>query len=564
MVHVGLFRKRTNVLLEDVLARLAPSLTDYTGCDVVDICPGVGLWSTLLHLVVKPRRHILLEPTGSPFKPFLEPHFDQPNSKYQYVETSGLSEPWSPSFYAARGLLPQQIGLASLAGKHRDPNKTLLILANISRISSRVVNHNSTRSATQAAHHLLVFLDSALKASEFHAKGAVRLLVWMDEKDKQIMLPRVIYHRKRSSVMSELICRVEEVVGVPHQGLRTVRRETSIDLQSCMQALDRMKRNRIPIIPGRLEDLPLQVLEGLQKTNGGESTAVGETMEVQRCWHAELRELEDGFRTGRYMRHDGVAAGTEQRTKTSLPLTPEFLRRRQLKAFLKSQNQGEEEMAELLKFSDKLTAMHVTIATHGSLGAEERELLLQKLDRHIENFNRLVEDLTPPKIKSLQIMTDNRQAWKASILEWDRRMAEPLVPVATEFFAPKAGDTLALLDFQPDPSMMSKLTLNQIDILQAIIASIFKVPSLSIVEALDTMAPNVANALIPHAPSLRDPLKGGRRDVENLRVRVLTREMLVELALAWDDWPFQPSLAEMSCGLGNDGYGARRIAPSLG
>jgi transcription factor 1 len=70
------------------------------------------------------------------------------------------------------------------------------------------------------------------------------------------------------------------------------------------------------------------------------------------------------------------------------------------------------------------------------------------------------------------------------------------------------------------------------------------------VRGLDTLAPGAADDIVPLAPSLRDPKKGGRRNLEQLRVRMLTAEMIEELVVAWENWPFKPSMGELMLKMG--------------
>ena len=90
-----------------------------------------------------------------------------------------------------------------------------------------------------------------------------------------------------------------------------------------------------------------------------------------------------------------------------------------------------------------------------------------------------------------------------------------------------------------------------------ILSCLFLQPRQSIVRGLETLAPGAAAVIIPRAPSLRDPKRGGRRNLDQLRVRMLTADMIEELVIAWESWPFKPSMGEMMMKMGID----RRAAP---
>ena len=61
---------------------------------------------------------------------------------------------------------------------------------------------------------------------------------------------------------------------------------------------------------------------------------------------------------------------------------------------------------------------------------------------------------------------------------------------------------------------------------------------------LNKLAPGAFEALASKVPALRDPRKGGRRDIDFVRNRTLTPEVFHGLALAWDQWLFMPGLIQ--------------------
>ena len=72
-------------LCHDALNRLAPSLKAHHRCDLIDVNPGVSLWSRHLHAILKPRRHILVEPELDAFGDFIRPLLQEQGSSYRHV-----------------------------------------------------------------------------------------------------------------------------------------------------------------------------------------------------------------------------------------------------------------------------------------------------------------------------------------------------------------------------------------------------------------------------------------------------------------------------------------------
>src|SRR4051812_35259567 len=77
-------------ILDDALTRLAQSLQNHGHCDIIDVNPGVGLWSTKLHEFIKPRTHVLMEPEWKFYSRWLQPLLDQKDSKYVLARYPGI------------------------------------------------------------------------------------------------------------------------------------------------------------------------------------------------------------------------------------------------------------------------------------------------------------------------------------------------------------------------------------------------------------------------------------------------------------------------------------------
>ena len=77
-------KSRVNIvsdkLCDDILSYIGPSLERHRGCDIVDLYPGAGEWSSKLNQFLQPRSHVLLEPDADLYRPFLQPLLDQPGT----------------------------------------------------------------------------------------------------------------------------------------------------------------------------------------------------------------------------------------------------------------------------------------------------------------------------------------------------------------------------------------------------------------------------------------------------------------------------------------------------
>jgi hypothetical protein len=53
------------------------------------------------------------------------------------------------------------------------------------------------------------------------------------------------------------------------------------------------------------------------------------------------------------------------------------------------------------------------------------------------------------------------------------------------------------------------------------------------------LIPAGTDDFIQTVPGIHDPTKGGWFDLSNLRIRTLPADMFVEIALAYEKWPFR-------------------------
>ncbi|MCJ1391679.1 hypothetical protein MMC18_004544 [Xylographa bjoerkii] len=533
-------------LCEDALLRLEPTLKSHVGCDIIDINPGVCLWSAKVHELLKPRRHILVEPFHNVYDPFLRPLVNTPGSRYTLADLSGPWDRWNLGDYIAKGLLPEQAHLEEPGLDTSIGNTTLLVLVNMSRLGRPNADRSTGRKTADSHYKVLEFVRTLETRSGFHSKGAVRMLMWMIDQEKSNLLPRTVASRRRLSVYNELSCDVEEIVG-DVLGPHATRREAHIDIQSSLLTAKRMKKNGIVVSTERMDELPRSLRSEdidvvIQSTHYGDSVIHGE-----RIWHKELHELREGFANGSYSQFVGGPPGYNEKIRKlgDMATTPEYKKFQLLVRTEKDQRKKKAAVDNILREEAQIRAMQLKIASNGYLGDAAHEKEIEELGKLTDQYRNLLARQTNVRLNSVHFFADDRVAWSgdSSLLLWDHRNAEPIVPQANEFHNPKS---LALLDFQPKISSSHILTTVQQKYLDDILLSCFTTPGASVETALNSMAPGAAEAIIPNAPSLRDPRRGGRMDLDQLRVRVLTLGMLREIAVAWDGWLFKPTLPEIS------------------
>ena len=539
--------------IDDILQHLAPTLKQYRNCDIIDISPGPALWSSKFHDYVKPRRHILVEPRKDLYLPFLQPMLDAPDSRYHLADLTGwsIADIWRPKRYLDAGLLPDQKFNAEHGGIDV-PNRSLLILANMAMIKK------STGRVQDSHKQILEFIRALQGGTDLHSNGPVRMLMWMRDAVKSPFVPRTVQHRRRLTVLTEMSCDAEEVAG---DESRVINREHRLDFDSSLRTMKRMEEQGIRVPPSRLGKIACEVRDASSRLSSKDveklSIADDPTNEVLRDWHQEWRELEQAFEIGKFSQIVGGPPGIAKRharKPSGAKYSPEYERLRSLQHQETFQRKRKLALEDVLREVEKMDAMDLEIS-QADLDETQRQSKLEELDRRISQYKVFQEKFPSSKLLQCNFISDNRKAseQRPPLLQWDNRSAEPIGVTKDEFYLQQP---LALLDFQPKSPRQFQLTPIQWQYLEVITEYLFGAPGHSIVTALNAIAPGAADAIIPQVPALQDPRKGGRRDSEQLRVRVLTLEMLRGIVLAFEEWPFGPSLVELQRGIRMDSRGS--------
>ena len=458
---------------------------------------------------------------------------------------------WNPDVYVAAGLLPDQ-NFDNIKAAPHERNDSLLVLANTAVIPGARTTKVNPKIGTPPA--IFNYLHTIEDMSGFHTKGLVRLLLWASDKEKLMVIPRCLYQRKLMGVFTELLTYTEEIAGGTLDSGR--QRDEEIEYRSCMNVAASMKKQGIHIATNRLANLPREIQETRMKNpnNFNNSDPPLSNDASQRDWHQELLELERGLINGRYTMFVGGAPGLFKLKQGPPPKpdrgkerTPEFNRYSALLVTRDAQRRLTNKLQVLAKEKEEIVALENLARKESNLAEDNRQEKLQEIYERDKLFKSKLERLRWQDNVKLQDTLDNRRAFlnHPPILLWDQRTAEPIIAQDDEFYPHKPA---ALLDFQPRPLVMPK-TPSEKAYLDQMIQGLFVVPSQSIVSALNNMALGAADALIPHAPTLRDPEQGGAYDLEELRVRLLTTKMLNELMLAWEKWPFRPHPTEFDPGI---------------
>ncbi|KAI1097561.1 S-adenosyl-L-methionine-dependent methyltransferase [Jackrogersella minutella] len=510
-------KSRVNIvsenLCDDIFSYIGPSLDRHKGCDIIDIYPGVGLWSRKLNEYLEPRSHILMEPDAEFYKPFLKPLLKKRNTTL--VPASGivwreLGKIITPEY------LPHQV-VPDAAGLNQR-NDTLLVTANLAfHPKKRYLTFESVASLV-----LYQFIETIRSSSLFQRYGLVRMLIWTRPDDKHGLIPKMMQKHKKLAIDSELSCEwVNEVCGREGADSAWFVRDTNIDFASSVAAWKRMQAANINI-PEEREPEDLLIAR---------TTAKSKVPVPGRTPPYYIRPFQDAL--------------SELETANQMKVFPmdsaEFKKLRNYRWRQNAENKRHRVLGEQIAGLDALTKLHKS----GTVSPEEIKA-------------RESEWLAGLKAKSKGVVDafitykDNLHFYRQDppLLNWDRRPYEPLTVLPEEFFP---NIDCSLLDIQPKAvSPLLRQTgpnSNRArDTFELLMSALMRQSTLPVGQLLDSLMPGASDYILPRWKSSRDADQGGvvvDTPYTTLTPRMLNAKQWMELLELWMEWPFRPQFHEL-------------------
>ncbi|KAF7505680.1 hypothetical protein GJ744_000529 [Endocarpon pusillum] len=520
-------------LCEDAIRRLRPSLPSARPLDIIDINPGVCLWSSRIHLALKPRCHILVEPDKDAYKDYVDPLLQQPGSRYRHVPVL------SDLFGASRTyLLPDQTPVTSADHGKGKTNDSLLVLANLTGGKAFKSRSDGPPSASIIPQYIGGILN---QENSIHHYGLVRMLAWLPDDEKAPYLPRTITERKKYSVRLDLVTRLSEIAGASSDDVPSSRapRQHDLTLQSLQLVAQRAKASGVWHPDSRRPPAPTPVWYEIPLV----SDALDQLRKLphQLPWQKEFLTVYDTWR--RPLRKDNKDASEASR-RAGRPRSdePESLRvlRAKFLTVRKAKVVAQQWADRQFELDRSRIDAHRARQSPAVLAATEEDIQQKEAT--------LCTEMTKGR-KDLALVAkryvDDRRGFEQQppLLQWDRRTAEPLLVKDKEFYP---SQNLALLDFQPVPDVLEKL--NDFDkrtCFDYLCNILFRNRAQPVHAHLEAVAQGGLDEFVERVPDLRNPLKGGHPNLHDLRIRTLPTHLLVQLALALETWPFRLQTHEM-------------------
>ncbi|KAJ8064111.1 hypothetical protein OCU04_007946 [Sclerotinia nivalis] len=532
-------RTRVNILNEalcdDIIDRFGSSLLKHTGCDIIDINPGLGIWSSKIHDFLKPRTHLLMEPDAKKYLPYLQPLLDAEGSTYQHIPKSGtvwehLRHVTTPEF------LPHQVKLSPDDPKINEPNNTLLVIANLAHYPRK--KYRGFESMSQLVMYQL--LAAARSHALFHEYGLIRMLIWIPDVEKTSWLVRHIAQMRKNAVEAQITTKyIREIASSTVDNHRFVR-DSEVALNNSIDVVRNM--DKMGITTPEHRQGPMEVAARQSLATGGHQVKSGDFERFRRGWIAEYEDLQRRLDEGTLIQFEEepvdkvkkVKPGKEKRNYTE-----EYARYVFLKSKKRVINSHGRLTEDLINDYNNMNQLHSKLMKEDS-SLEDMEKSRDELKAMIEAYEDKITNLPLAAHKIYAVRLDGARIRT----EFEKREVEPLKVYVKEF---KPESELCLLDIEPQalwPILRQNYPQN-FDVFEYIIGTIYAHPIDTVHESLENLWPGALDYIADKCPSLTDPSKGGSFDLKHLSVRCLTTEMLKEIMEAWMKWPFRPSRFEL-------------------
>ena len=496
-----------------------------------------------------------MEPEERYYEPFIKPLLDRNGSAYRHTTLPGAH----PNSYwdnyrevlEDTALLPPRPQLASDDPRRREFDPSLLVIGNLwrrykVRSLSRVLNY-----APLVLQHMTY---GALTESTFQGSGLVRMLWWVPEACKLEVFAESVMQRSSFNVGLDMGAKVTEVAGVTPVAsmLRPKGRADdgykAAGATSQRNAEEAMRSSGMTL-PSDREQL---------STNEPNVNAVPERPSPLVARHYDLSELENAIQTAQRRLRLVVAIarlGTIRKPASELqeafasleyPECAERVNFRRAGGSMAVKSEYmERKVTVLFDLNLRLVNIEASLKDLEDQGID-KEALSQAKENVLQLDGELqeeFEDLGDMYQDMLNILIDTTIS---------SHLSQPIVPADSKAYKPFAIEDhevwpkygIMLLDIVPKGRDLSVPDLADrkegTRVCQELLKYLFGHRAKPVTWALDRIAPNAAQDLIPQVPAITDPRKGGRLNPDRMRVRMLSEQMVEGLVKAFVEWPFRP------------------------
>jgi hypothetical protein len=473
---------------------------------------------------------VLVEPELATYTAHLSPLLEDATYKHAVL----LEDALDPQ----HGLL-SQYGAGGDANTRNTPpkhNSSLLLTVNLSGPHLRTANYAGAPSRK--------FFDDLYLSlwgirSNVHRYGLLRVLAWVPDDEKDAYIPRTVSVRRKQAVMLEASSQVREVAGASTNHKSTFfRKWPRIDAEDFARVQAKEKEAGLKKLPdSRRDQTPPPDLLSIEPTVARLRSATGFSSDAG--WVSKFQQLDEHLRT-----HDPAwyktyaAAGKFHRQHLKTPAQKAW---RVLLKRAQSAHRTHTKAVELVERQRELEREWKNCIKGGALTSSEDERfrrLADTLQTQIKQLNRTDRAFAEKAIDDCRAMD-----LRPPVTAWNQRDTNPVLVQDTDFGPKGRGRHMALLDVLPRPEFVSAVQTHDAMVVFGFVTKILSLNAAkSVREALVVLVHEEGlEDFVAKIPDIHDLTKGGWYDLSALRVRSLPADLLVQIAQAYESWPFRRS-----------------------
>lgn len=454
-------------------------------------------------------------------------------------------------------LFPHQTRYGTEDPRAQKPNDTLLVTGSL--VWDPILpGHGFDSMAKQLFHH---FASAAWSNDLFHAFGLVRTLFWVQHDDFNSMVAASMAGMQKANAALEMTLNMNVIVNAEHAerkfGRGSIGREPQYELESMIHALQTGEKNGIKL-PRHRRDQVHECAEDIEKLSDG----TGRTRSDVAHEYLYRRQLDGKSTTGllargavdvydneRMLRKEYPEVNFEVEVpvpgKTRAPRFSTTLKDHPAYREIATFHKERASILQMIKKKERIEAIadvgekmyHLECQVLSMKDGSEKQAAMKELEAMDQDWHQKLHAI-PTNYQSAPLSeTDDRLAMRSPPyprLQWDRRPFEPLIMRSDEAWP---QNRLTLISAEPIPKPAAQNS-DWYEWVYDFVFGLYVEPTKGINHALDKMQHGLSD-IIKDCPSLKDPKKGGRLNMNHLRVRLLTTEMIEELVTAYKDWPFK-------------------------
>ena len=539
--------KRLNIVSQELcdhaISVIRKSLPEKNSCDVIDVRPGQSIWSQTLHRELQPRRHVLIEPEWDYYKSYLDPLLAaEPNS---YIRSAHLPEAMDLNNDLLSSTFIDAHRNQSADERH-DFNNQLVISLNLTRRTVTWLESNPGGSYAK------LFFDQYFKsfvideAVPVHKYGLVKLLAWVTCEDAKSINPRTVVRRSKLARSLEASCDIREIVSsVPIARERgTTEGWYGAILQSRQQLDERYPDWPLEIPPRRQYPPPPPPSQAIEPTLKNlksilvKKEIVRDALKRLPALMAENPKIPRRlFDVGRY--HETPGDRYRQ-----IPGFPEAMRAwRRVRYENNAYVRNDQVSIDQIEYEQELIDIRKQNPNNMQPYLDHLEALKPSLFDATSAKNKLPKE----RFYNISKALDDYRLVRDGIMHWHRRTTEPLLCFPTDVY-PKA--TMTLLEVTPKPSFMKRFgSVDKMIVFDYVNSTVNAGVGRTVEDLLGYLVGSkhteVYADFVKQLPQLIDPLYGGYHDLTQVKSRALSVDHLMDIALAYEAWPFRKSVGQI-------------------